>query len=294
MCLCFPIALTACSNGTLVPSKFLTEKPKVRSTNLSNSLMCVKKAIGKSEDRTNGYLFSIPPIIDGTVIKGVDGELSDSLQYEFISNLHNVLPRGYGLVLTNHPIVFQETDGNSDFGLNQYGVINKSDIESLTKVYLEQINSTRKIAQKTFPNEKISLYDKLHIRIIKGAFTRNDKDPVHKKGFGLNIGGDGSSGDGAIDFGKTNEYSSITLSLLLNDPSSNILQNATSFTINAHRFSSNFELSLTPGEGLLGLVNENLVIESKHGAQQTLIDAATIWVLEKTYGDKADFSKCIS
>lgn len=289
---CIAMALSSCSSTSIVTKSSLRDNPKIKSTNLSNSLQCIKKGIKSSKDSTLGYLFTVPKIIDGTVYEGFDGELSDSLQYELIANLHNTLPKGYGLVLTNHPIIFRETEGGSDFGLNQYGVVSGDTLETITKVYLSHINKKRKRAQKAFPNEKISLYSTLEPRIIKAAFTRNDKEPIHKKGFGFNIGSDGNDGDGSIDVGKTNEYSSISLTILLNNPSSNTLQDAATFTLNVYRKTNNFELSLGPGEGFLGLVNEDLVIESKHGAQQALIDAATIWVLDKTYGDRADFSRC--
>ncbi|SEH05441.1 hypothetical protein [Candidatus Venteria ishoeyi] len=272
----------------------LIEKPRPRVTNLSDSLMCAKKEIESSDDRTFGFIFIIDDVVDGTVPSmQFNGELSDSLRYEFLHNLIQTVNRGYGITLSNFPLIFQNTGG--DFGLSQYGVpLNTKEgngengLAVLINSYLKIINGIRERARKR-TGEQISPYTRLRPIVIKSAFTRNDENPVIKNNLGFNIGSDGDA-DGEVDFGKSEQVKSITLTVIMEDPRTNQVVASGSFTINTHEKGHAFDLSIGGNEPFLGITSDNLLVESKHGAQQSLIDAATLWLLDWTYGPVTNIS----
>lgn len=294
--------LLGCASAVKDSDNFLIEKPGDRKTNLSQALSCAKDEILRSKDRDFGYLFVIDDVIDGTVPNGgFDGELSDSLRYELVHNLKQAVHQGYGIVLANFPPVLRR-DPNNSFGLDENSMADKTALKKLEKFYTDRINSVRDKSRKDVEAkakslgssevEKISDYRGLNTLIVKAAFTRNDENPVKKNSLGLNFGADGRSAKSEIDLGRTNQFKSMTLTVIVEDPRRNEIRTSASFTINTHEEGYAIDFSGGYGDAFLGFTNDNLLVESKHGAQQTLIDAATLWLLEYTFGNVSNMKWC--
>jgi hypothetical protein len=273
----------------------LLEKPRERVTNLEATLSCTKSAIEHSNDRKFGYLFIVDDVIDGTVPSPqFDGELSDSLRYELIHNLKKTLHSGYGAVLSNFPLIYKYPNGESNYGLNEFGVADANASNSLKNNYTKIINGIRGSAKKMNPNEQISSYEGLDVRVIRAAFTRNDANSIQKNNTGLNVGADGRVANGKLDIGITNEIKSVTLTAYLENPDRNSVENTTSFTVSTHENGYAVDLSAGYNDVFLGLKTDNLLVESKHSAQQVLVDAITLWILDETYGSVANIKGCMA
>ena len=284
--------LFGCTSAIKDSDNFLIEKPRERITNLSQALTCAKDEVVRSKDRDFGYLFVVDEVIDGTIPASgaFNGELSDSLRYELVHNLKQAVHQGYGIVLANFPPVLRR-DSNSNFGLNEYSMADKTALKKLEKFYTDRINTVRDNARKE-SNEKISKYRGVNTLVVKAAFTRNDENPVKKNSLGLNFGADGRSAKGSIDLGRTNQFKSMTLTVIVEDPRINEIRTSVSFTINTHEEGYAIDFSGGYGDAFLGFTNDNLLVESKHGAQQTLVDAATLWLLDYTFGQVSDMKSC--
>lgn len=287
-----PLIVSSCAIQPLpVDETGLIEKPKSKYTNLSDALQCAKEKISSSEDREFGYLFAIAHITDGTLsnMMAHDSPLSDRMHTEFATNLFNST-RGYGVILANFPQMYLA--GN----MNSSGEANKGRHLEMVRRQLGEINTIRRAAiaynQRNNIDEKISLYRDLKPVVVTGTFTRSDDTPIKRKNTGFGFGNSGTdTGDSQI--GKTAGYKALSLNMVLSNPITNQMIASKTFTIFTHEVDNSFNLNLGVGEGFLSFTNENILVESKHGAQQTLIDAASLWALDKTYGSVANIGGCL-
>jgi hypothetical protein len=285
--------LSGCSMSIKDTDPLVNDKPQERITTLSEALVCAHKAISESKDRNFGYYFIVDDIKDGTIpSEASNGELSDSLKYEFIHDLKQMVFEGYGSVLSNYPIIFKDkVDKDSDFGLNQFGEADKEQIKKLSEHLVLQNNITR--ANAIAKGEKISPYVDMKPVIVKGAFTRNDENPVRKIEGQLTASAEGFA-NASLDSSGSHQIKSVSLSILVEDPLNNIVKHSFSWTINTHEKGYSIKFDAGYGDAALNASFDNLTVESKQGAQQALTDAAALWLVKQTYGSVADIDGCMN
>lgn len=296
--------LSGCSFMTVETQKS-SEIPKETTSIMKEVLDCASDAMNKPQkevqkkSRDFGYYFVIDDIIDGTIpIGGGNGELSDSLRYELINKLSKMVFNGHGNVLSNFPVIFKQnpseiagsSENKSSFGLNEFGEVDPIPYKRLSERLRDLNNGTR--AKAIAAGEKIVPYNRMEAVIVKGAFTRNDENPIRKVEGKLGASADGFA-NASLNADGSHQIKSISLSILIEEPSHNLVKNSASWTLNTHEKGYSIKLDAGYGDASLNASFDNLSVDSKQGAQQTLIDMAALWLVQNTYGDIADINSCM-
>ena len=66
------------------------------------------------------------------------------------------------------------------------------------------------------------------------------------------------------------------------------------FDLTFYKRSKKARLRLAINEGYYGFSNTDVHVETPHAAQQALLDAAAVWVLDNAFGQSADISPCFA
>lgn len=289
------LTLSACSNDTIRVTNILKDTPEVSKTNMTNALVCMGDKI-KQLESDQAFVFLIREMNDGTIKKGPyqNSALSDAGRIQLLSTLSNQLQPRVGLVTDSFPWMFKQLPKES-LGLNRLGQTSNKNMKRFIRSYGQLINSARE-------RKNLSPLRSLVPLVISGSFTRFDTDNIFQYGSGHNAGSRarGSSNDnsrrasGTADIGETNSTKAISLVVNLIDPRNNVVVGSQSFDLMFHRKNKTFRLRAALGDVFYGLSKRNVYVEGIHSAQKTLIDAATLWVLNKSYGNHSDFSACYS
>ena len=288
-------SLSACTHNTLTFRKILAETPEVSKTNVSTALSCMSDKLKKLPSK-QAYVFMVREMEDGTVKKGVyqNSPLSDSGQLQLTNIISSSLYPHLGLVTDTFPMIFKPYI-KEDLGLNRIGLPSQQNTNSFLAAYGRIISGSRQ--QKKMP----PLSNDVTPLIVTGAFTRFDTDNIFQQGGGQNLGTRATSGQrnsnggsGTTDIGETNSSKAISLVVNLVDPRYNIVVASESFDLMYHRKNKTFRLRAAIGDAFYGMSRNNIVVESTHAAQKTLVDAAGLWVLNKAYGEQGNFVSCFT
>lgn len=275
------------------------EKPKVSQNNLSGTIACMASTLQKSKPST-AYIFLVREVRDGTVKDSdlVDGPLSDAGRIMLLNTLSEHLYPHAGLVPDNFPYAYL-VNGREDVGLNRFGLPSPANIEQFVAIYQPIIQRAR--AQKKLP--PVSSVVPL---VISAQFSRFDADNAAQDGMGHNVGtrtkrlAENEEDSrwrkfaGEANLGLTSSARLISLVINLIDPRTNLVVSSQSFDLIFYRDNRTFRLRAAMGEGYYGFSKDNVVVEGVHSAQKLLIDAAALWVLNKTYGDQQRFVGCFT
>lgn len=276
----------------------LEETPEVSKTNMSDTLSCMGHRI-KYLKSNQAFVFMIRDMIDGTIKKGPyqNSPLSDAGRIQLLNVLSNQLHPHVGLVTDNFPLMFKPLAKES-LGLNRLGQVSKKNMSQFVTSYGQLINASRK-------RKNLKPLRGIVPLVVAGSFTRFDTDNIFQEGSGHNGGSRARRrsnddddnyrrGSGTADIGETNSSKAISLVVNLIDPRHNIVVGSQSFDLMFHRKNKTFRLRAAVGDVFYGLSKRNVQVEGIHSAQKTLIDAAALWVLNKSYGKKTNFSVCYS
>jgi hypothetical protein len=305
------IGTLACALGSLslaggCASSFRTEierefeyVPEVSRTNMTSAVSCMASTI-QSSDSANAFIFLVRDVQDGTVKDHPysDGPLADAGRIQLIHMLSEHLGPHVGLVPDTFPYMFNLT-GNEEIGLDRFGVVSDQNFQSYVSIYEPIISGAR-------GNKGIGPAQNIVPLVISASFTRFDADNMVQDGIAHNAGSrtkrlaDWETDDdwdkfaGEASIGET--ISGRLLSLVINiiDPRNNLVVASQSFDLFFNRENQSIRLRVALGEGYYGFSKSKVVVEGLHGAQKTLIDAAALWILNKTYGGENLFASCFS
>lgn len=268
----------------------LKRTPTPTRTNISQAVQCMGNTLATSTS-SRAYIFMVRDLPDGTVKEGPyqNGPMSDAGRTQFINTLSEHLHPHVGLVTDKYPSIFQQAK-KEDLGLNRFGLPSSKNVQAFTSIFKGIIDASRENYRLPPANSVIPL-------VVDGSFTRMDSDNYYQGGDAHNAGNRGDNEDrksGQIDFGQTASTRAITLAINLVDPRTNLIVGARSFDIQFSRTNDKKRFRIALGDGFYGYSRNEVLVEGLHSAQQTLLDAAAMWVMEKAYGDKINFSSCLT
>ncbi len=232
--------------------------PVKTQTKLTLALKCLGKQLSMSLDNPAAYVFLVRDIIDGTVNAVYsDGPLADSGRAQLISILSAHTKPGYGLVTDQFPVMLSPTAGET-IGLNRFGLPSNDNIALYVSMSTTIANTNRRSLGMT----PISTITPL---IIDGAFTRYDS--LHSE-------------------------RSITLVINIIDPRTNVVVGTEGFDLKFYSKSKTARFRVAVDEYYYGFSNTDVKVETVHAAQQILLKAGAIWILDNAFGRMVDFSPC--
>ena len=85
---------------------------------------------------------------------------------------------------------------------------------------------------------------------------------------------------------------SITLVVNIIDPQHNAVVGTEPFDLTFYSKSKKARFRIAINEGYYGFSNTDILVESLHAAQQTLLEAAAVWVLDNAFGQQAELAPC--
>jgi hypothetical protein len=293
------LLLSACSSNTLKIATKFKESPKVSRTGMSNAISCMGNTLKKGISDT-AYIFMVRDIIDGTIKNSIyqDGPLSDSGRIQMTNVLSDHLNPQVGLVMDTFPAIFSRT-GNEKMGLNRLGLPSAKNQQAFIMNYANIIQHNRRAKQLAPAKHIVPL-------IISGSFTRYDSDNIKQDGSGHNLGSRTRRlaenetdslwrrSSGQVDLGNTLSAKALSLVVNLVDPRNNLVVASQSLSLIFYRKNKTFRLRIGVGDGYYGISNNKVEVEGVHGAQKVLIDAAALWIMNKSYGSKYKFSPCFN
>jgi len=267
--------LGGCSSNQ-VAFQNVSSVPVNTTTSLSNVLACTKEKIA-SHNQNTAYLIIVREVVDGTVRERStsDGPLGDAGVHQLQGALVSLLNSEKAIVVDNQPSMFSKYSRGST-GLNKFGVPESEAQVTYKESMLNYVNAIR-------TGKGIRAAESIVVLTISGAFTRIDSANLSNDGYGLTFGANGSGGKGEIEFGKSVSKKVISLSINLIRPMLNTIIKSESFDLEFYNSSKKYNVKGTVGEVDLGLALSNTRIESMHSAQQTLIDASAIWLVENLF-----------
>ncbi|MCJ8339910.1 MAG: hypothetical protein MJK10_15695 [Pseudomonadales bacterium] len=273
--LCFIFFIEGCSN-TQVAFQNVSSVPVKSTTSLSNVLACTKEKIATHNQNT-AYLIIVREMVDGTVRERStsDGPLGDAGVHQLQGALVSLLTTEKAIIVDNQPSMFSKYNRGS-IGLNKFGVPKNGAQLAYKESMLNYVNAIR-------TGKGIRSAESIVILTVSGAFTRIDSANLANDGYGLTFGANGSGGKGDLEFGTSVSKKVISLSINLIRPMLNTVIKSQSFDLEFSNSSKKYNLKGTVGEVDLGLALSNTSIESMHSAQQTLIDASAIWLVESLF-----------
>jgi len=300
LAIAFSIAgLSACSSNTLKIKKEFKETPEVTRSNMTDAISCMGGALKKGTS-DNAYIFLIRDVNDGTVKDSVyqDGPLADSGRIQLINVMSEHLYPHVGLVTDTFPLMFSQ-QANEGPGLNRFGVPSAKSMNIFMASYAGIIQNARKAKRLPAASNVVPL-------IVSGSFTRFDTDNLVQQGSGQNIGSRTKQlaenekdtifrqASGQIDIGNTSSARALSLVINLIDPRNNLVVSSKALDLIFYRNNKTFRMRIGLGDGYYGVSKNAVTVEGVHGAQKTLLDAAALWLINKAYGGKTDFSSCFS
>jgi hypothetical protein len=285
--------LSGCSSDhTRIIKNVFKETPKASKTNMSNAIQCMGRQLEKTTTTKLAYVFLVREITDGTITNSIyqNGPLSDAGRIQLIHALSEHTFPYLGLVTDQFPLMFKQQP-KEGVGINRFGLTNNNNMNTFLAVFGSIIGNARK--QKQLP--PIAGVVPL---VISGSFTRLDNDNLYQEGWGHNGGSRDRGGDndysGQIDYGKTSSSKMISLIINLIEPRYNLVVASQSFDLIFSRENKRFRLRFTLHDGFYGVSKDEIEVEGLHGAQQTLIDAAALWILNRAYGEETNFKTCFT
>jgi len=289
--LCSVIFVSGCSKHNLQMAKKFEKIPEPTETNMSTALKCVGGILKDAPTKTS-YIFLIRDVVDGTIREDasfVNGPLSDAGRMQLINILSDNTYPHLGLVTDNFPRIFKEVN-NETVGVNRYGLPTSKNMNTFLNFFAQIINNARK-------RKKFAPASKIMPLVISGSFTRLDNDSLYQSGWGQNAGVNSDEDErlsGQIDIGKTKSARAISLVVNLIEPRYNLVVSSRSFDLFFYRTNKRGRFRVALGDGFYGFSKNEVIVEGLHGAQKTLLDAVAIWILDKTYGEQANLSSCLT
>ena len=284
-------SLSACTSSTSHVAETIAATPMVSRSNISSAVECMGERLSDAHT-SRAYIFLIRDLPDGTVKQGPyqNGPMSDAGRIQFINTLSENIHPHLGVVTDKYPSIFKHLS-KEDIGLNRFGLPSANNVKSFISIFRGIIDVARK-------NKKIPPAQSIVPLVVDGSFTRMDGDNFYQTGNAHNTGnranGDEGKVTGQVDFGKTTSAKAITLAVNLVDPRSNVIVAARSFDLQFSRTNDKKRFRVALGDGFYGFSHNEVIVEGLHSAQQTLLDAAVMWVLDKSYGDRINFSSCFT
>lgn len=285
--------VTGCtSTSTMTIKREFQEKPELSRNNMTGTLQCMGNSL-EGQAVKQAFVFMVRDLTDGTIGNHAysNGPLSDAGRVQMIHALSNNTYPYLGVVTDTFPTVFRPIS-KENVGLNRFGIPSNANFGALNAVYGQVIRNARRSAH--MPQGV-----KITPLIVSGSFTRYDTDNLFQDGEGHDLGSrsrgndsDRRRGSGNIDYGKTDAVKAITLVVNIIDPRYNLVLTSQSFDLFFHQKNNSFRLRFALGDGFYGYSKNKVEVEGVHGAQQTLVDAAAIWVLNTAYGKQTDLSGC--
>lgn len=285
------LALTGCGAYSVTRIEpVLKQTPTPSRTNITQGLQCMSNTLATSSS-SRAYIFMVRDLPDGTVKEGPyqNGPMSDAGRTQFVNTLSEQLHPHIGLVTDKYPAIFEQAN-KENIGLNRFGLPSSKNVQAFTSIFKGIIDASRSHYSLPPANSIIPL-------VVDGSFTRMDSDNFYQEGDAHNAGTRGDDDNrqsGQIDVGTTNSARAITLAINLVDPRTNLVVGARSFDIQFSRTNDKNRFRIALGDGFYGYSNNEIIVEGLHSAQQTLLDAAAMWVMEKAYGDVINFSPCLT
>ncbi len=285
------LSLSACTSSTSSVEPMLAATPVSSRSNISSAVECMGQRLADS-DASRAYVFLVRDLPDGTIKTGPyqNGPMSDAGRTQFINTLSENIHPHLGVVTDKYPSIFQPLS-KEDVGLNRFGLPSSRNVKSFISIFRGIIDTSRQYKKMPPARSIIPL-------VVDGSFTRMDGDNFDQAGNAHNTGNRGNNNQygitGQIDFGKTVSSRAITLAINLIDPRTNLVVGARSFDLQFSRSNDKKRFRIALGDGFYGFSRNEVTVEGLHTAQQTLLDAAVMWVLDKAYGRSIDFSTCLS
>ena len=284
------LALAGCTSVSRykLDAEFDSSPVKTR-TKLTEALQCLGGQLENNRQNPGAYAFMVRDIIDGTVknLNSADGPLSDAGRIQMVSILTAHTKPSYGMVLDAFPTMLRPVI-NENIGLNRFGLPLPDDLSTFVANLTRSANMSRRL--KGMPT-----VDSVMPLIIDGAFTRYDSSHIRSKGYGANAGYRGDIEDEeslSIDFGDSGSERSVTLVVNVIDPKNNTVVGTESFDLKFYSNSKTARFRVAIDEYYYGFSNTDVTVETVHAAQQTLLEAGAIWILDNAYGAMVDFSPC--
>ena len=288
--LALAVALAGCTSVSRykLDAEFDSSPVKTR-TKLTEALQCLGGQLENNRQNPGAYAFMVRDIIDGTVknLNSADGPLSDAGRIQMVSILTAHTKPSYGMVLDAFPTMLRPVI-NENIGLNRFGLPLPDDLSTFVANLTRSANMSRRL--KGMPT-----VDSVMPLIIDGAFTRYDSSHIRSKGYGANAGYRGDIEDEeslSIDFGDSGSERSVTLVVNVIDPKNNTVVGTESFDLKFYSNSKTARFRVAIDEYYYGFSNTDVTVETVHAAQQTLLEAGAIWILDNAYGAMVDFSPC--
>ena len=284
------ILLLGCLNSALytIDDEFDSSPIKTK-TKMTAALQCLGDQLEKNlDDDPGAYIFMVRDITDGTINNNYsyDGPLSDAGRIQLISILTAHTKPSYGVVLDEFPLMLKPVI-NEQVGLNRFGVPSKTNLDSFITEMTQFTNENRKPTGMPAVKEVMPL-------VIDGSFTRYDSSYSRSKGYGRNAGyrSDAEDEDASVDFGNSGSERSVTLVVNVIDPKTNVVMGTEGFDLKFYSNSQTARFRVAVDEYYYGFSNTDVKVETVHTAQQILLEAGAIWILDNAYGSTVDFSPC--
>lgn len=262
--------------------------PVKSKTKLTSALQCLGGQLSASSQNPGAYVFMVRDIIDGTVNKNYsDGPLSDAGRIQMISILSAHTKPSYGVVTDEFPLMLKPAV-NEQIGLNRFGLPSHTNLKAFVSMLTKITNVDRQTRGMNSVKTVIPL-------IIDGAFTRYDSSYTRSRGYGENAGYRGDVEDQqslSIDRGKSGSERSVTLVINIIDPKTNVVVGTEGFDLKFYSNSKTARFRVAVDEYYYGFSNTDVRVETIHAAQQTLLEAGAIWILDNAFGSMVDFSPC--
>lgn len=258
------LALAGCTYQSSNINSILSEAPRDPYTNTTWAVACLGKSLDRIQASRPGELpkvvVYIDNFVDGTIPQSVNlnGPLGDRGRFDFSAILGRYISNSLVLVPYEEPGFMKASDqvtGAADpvlmaAALNSYGA---------TGAYK-----------------------------IRGAFTQFDPVDVNDVAYGANGNLQDPSNNnirGETTVGVRAASRTITLSVEVGAPVSNIVVGANSFAVNIHNDAYDYSFGIGNDFFSFTVNHEETYQESVHAAQRTLLEAASMWLLYAIYED---------
>lgn len=284
------LVLGGCSSSDYTVKKMTDAYPRKSETKMDQALGCMRDMLQKEPEKNPAYVFMVREITDGTVKKQgySEGPMADAGRVQMISTLSANTKPSYAVITDRLPMMFSAL-GNENVSLNRFGLPERNNMAAFLLQLLNYVNANRTQADLPKLNTVMPL-------IIDGAFTRLDEGTTGSTGYGHNGGYRGSDGEersAAVDFGSSRSERAMTLVVNIIDPRFNAVVGTESFDLSFYNNSKNARFRVAINDLYYGFSNTDVVAESIHAAQQTLLDAAVVWILDNAYSPYTNFDACL-
>lgn len=264
------VLLSACSSTVDRSVNSLNSSvPYVSVTNFSKSLQCSGNVLHslkrKSPNLVPKSVLIVLPITDGTT--PTNNTTDSALMDQGGTLLESTFSRFIPSTVINLP--FQRPPA-----------INKVDILGRT-------------AKSEWITDIAKNYNADKVFVVSGTFSRYDKTSSSGGiGFGTRAK-DSAKNSIDISTGKTKKNSIIGLTIKVGNPLTNTLLVSTTLDISVEEQGKNNKFALNINDKNGSVTHEIATVDGIHASQQTLIEAAAYWIIEKIYyKHKKELSLC--